>query len=1042
MQWLAPEAGNLTGPGSILVGTCTVGGCEGETQLYSEGSIAFATDNTFELDDAVRYGTRHLTLAVGGFNIGSAEALAAASARGALMSGLALNQDILQRLLQGDTSTGAPALQTLELVAGDSMNFFESVTLSTLDEQGESLLDNLLLTTPAIYGYGDANDVALIQTSNLIWNGSAERPGAVASEGAGTGSGSLTIEAERIEFGYGAFTQPSGVDDLGRLALGFANVNLSASERITANNQGSLAVYQSQGAYVPGEGVSYSGGNLNILTPLLTGAAGSVNHITAGGAVTVSAPVDSTAAVVDSEALGAELAITGQRLLLDAAVVLPSGKLVLTAEDDLTLADGAQIDMAGRSIEFMDDEDATQYSWGSDVTLHSHSGDIRQAAGSRIDLSAEYNQAGRLTAIALADGAGVVDLQGQILGSASGYYEAGGTWVPYAAGGVDIRAQRLGNNGILSEQFAALNQRLNDGEVLGMRHFQLKQGDLRIGDELRASDVSVSVDGGQLTVAGTIDASGERVGSIRLAGKQGLTLTGHAVLDAHGQILRLDSYGKIIDSPNRAVVELSSGDGRLTLADGARIDLRHGTDDARVQADPSLHDGRDRGTVELNAPRLGGATAGDIDIDASGSLDIRGARSIALNAVQRYDDAAYGSDEAASGRPYQIIDQAYLDAKHADSTAFIDAALGNDQLLSNKLGGLNNATYADALRLRPGVEIVSATPDGDMIVSGDLDLSGHRYASLNPHTQQTSVYGSGEVGSLVLRAGGDLDIYGSINDGFAPPPETPDDNGWVLTPGYIAYGGDVVVPGPGVTLAAGTEFAAGKTLNYDLPIGATQFAAGTELPVDAVLDAALTLPADTVLHAPIFDAAGELLYAAGTILDSAITLPANTRLGAGTLLTGNTRLQAMLWPKGAALPSTLILASDLAIPLGGLIPSETLVRLPDDAISVPLRPATGDRQGTNWAVAAMLPEGSQSWSMRIVAGADTEAADTRSVKAEPLAGSLILADTHYTYFRETGGGGVWYWATGNWYMPAGTPVEDWALDPGYNICEQEPGQCV
>lgn len=1041
LQWLAPEAGTNFGPGSILVGTCTVSGCEGETSLYSEGSIAFATDNTFELDDAVRYGTRHLTLAVGGFNIGSAEALADASARGALTPGLTLNQDILQRLLQGDTSAGAPALETLELVAGDALNFFDSVTLSTLDDQGESLLDNLLLTTPAVYGYGDAEDVALIQTRNLIWNGSAERPGAVAAGGAGTGSGNLSIDAERIEFGYGPFSQPSGVDDLGRLALGFANVNLNASERITAINKGSLAVYQSQGAYVPGEGVSYSGGNLNILTPLLTGAAGSVNHITAGGAVAVTAPEGATAAAVDSDALGAELAITGQSLLLDTAVVLPSGKLVLTAEDDLTLADGAQIDMAGRSIEFHDDEDVTQYSWGGDVTLHSTSGDIRQAAGSSIDLSAEYNQGGRLTATALDDNAGLVDMQGQILAGASGYYEAGGTWVPYAAGGVDIRAQQLGTSGSLSEQFAALNQRLNDGEVLGMRHFQLKQGDLTIGNELRATDVSVSVDGGQLTVDGTIDASGERVGSIRLAGTQGLTLTGNAVLDAHGETLRLDSYGKIIDSPNRAVVELSSGDGQLLLAEGARIDLRHGTDDARVQADPSLLDGRDRGTLELNAPRLGGATAGDMDIDASGSLDIQGARSIAVNAVQRYDDAAYGTDEAASGRPYQIIDQAYLDAKHADSTAFITTALGNDTLLNNKLAGLNNATYADAFRLRPGVEIVSATADGDMIVSGDLDLSGHRYASLNPHTPHTSVVGSGEVGNLVIRAGGDLDVYGSINDGFAPPPDTPDDNGWVLTPGYIAYGGDVVVPGPGVTLADGTEFAAGKTLNYDLPIGATQFATGTQLPVDTVLDAVLTLPADSVLHAPIYDASGNQLYAAGSILDEAVTLPANTRLGAGTVLLANARLQAMLWPKGAALPSILTLAGDLALPRGALIPSETLVVLPEGAISMPLRPANGDRQGENWAVAAMLPEGSQSWSMRIVAGADTEAADSRSVKTERLAaGALTLADTHYTLLNEHEvlGGGL-FWAAGNTIgAPAGAPV-----DPSMMIaCDMFPGACV
>ncbi|AEC18812.1 filamentous hemagglutinin-like protein [Pusillimonas sp. T7-7] len=1040
LQWLAPEADTYVGPGSILVGTCMVGGCEGQTQLYSEGSITFATDNTFELDDAVRYGTRHLTLAVGAFNIGSAQALAAADARGALTAGLSLDQSTLQRLLQGDTSTGAPALETLELAASRSMNFFESVTLSTLNAQGESLLDNLLLTAPAIYGYGAADEVALIQTGNLIWNGSDGRPGAVAAGGAGTGSGSLTIEAERIEFGYAPFSQPSGVDDLGRLALGFANVNLSASERITANNRGSLAVYQSQGAYVSGEGVSYSGGNLNIITPLLTGAAGSVNHMTAGGAVTVTAPEGSTAAMVNTKALGAELAITGQSLLLDTAVVLPSGKLALTAEDDLTLADGAHIDMAGRDIEFFEDEEATQFSWGGNVTLQSHSGNIHQGAGSIIDLSAEYNQAGRLTAIALDEGAGAVNLQGQIQGNASGYYEAGGTWVPYAAGGVDIRAQRLGS-GNLSEQFAALNHRLNEGDVLGMRHFQVKQGNLTVGDELRAGDVSVSVDNGHLTVAGTINASGERVGSIRLAGKHGLTLASNAVLDAHGTILRLDSYGKIIDSPNRAIVELSSGDGRLVLANGASIDLRHGTDDARVQADPTLHDNRDRGTLELNAPRLGGATAGDVDIDAGGTVTIQGARSIAVNAVQRYDDAADGADDAASGKPYQVIDQAYLDAKHADSADFIDTALKNTNLLNNKLASLNNDTYRNAFHLRPGVEIVSKTPDGDMIVSGDLDLSDHRYESLNQHTQKTSVYGSGEVGSLVIRAGGNLDIYGSINDGFAPPPETPDDDGWVLTPGYIAYGGDVITPAPGVTLSAGTEFAAGKTLNYDLPIGATQFAAGTQLPIDTVLDASLTLHADTVLQAPIYDAAGGLLYAAGTIVKEAVTLEPGTRLGAGTVLPGSARLQAMRWPKGAVLPGVLTLAGDLALPRGALIPSETLVMLPEDAISMPLRPANGDRQGKNWAVAAMLPEGSQSWSMRIVAGADTQAADSRLTRKE-AAGSLILADAHYSLFRETAGGGAWYWAEGNWYGDTGTPVEDWALDPGYNICEQEPGQCV
>ncbi|THF60457.1 filamentous haemagglutinin family protein [Pseudothauera rhizosphaerae] len=1051
LQWLAPEADLIgRGPSRILVGACASGDCTGTTQLYSEGSIAFVTDNDFQLDDAVRYGTRHLSLAVGAFNIGSGEALADAAARGALTPGLVLNQQVMERLLQGDTSVGAPALETLELIAGRSVNFFDIVTLSTLDADGNSLLDNLLLTTPAIYGYGAANDVALIRTGHLIWNGSDQAPGAVAAGGAGTGSGTFQVEAERISFGYGPWGQPDGVSSLGRLALGFAHVNLLASERITANNAGTLAVYQSQGEHVAGEGRQYSGGNLNVVTPLWTGEAGSVNKITAGGAITVSAASGAADPATVSD-LGAELSLTaGAGLSLDTTVALPSGKLTLAAENDVVLGGSARLDLSGRSVEFFDDEEANQYSWGGDVTLESTAGNVRQAAGAVIDLSAEYNQAGRLTAIALAESAGTLDLQGAILGGASGYYEAGGTWVPYLDGGIEVRAQSLGA-GSLSDAFAALNQRLNDGKVFGLRSFQIKRGDLTIGNELKANQIEVSLDGGHLTVAGTVDASGGRVGSIRLAGRNGLTIGGNGMLDAHGTLLRLDSYGKIIDAPNRAIVELNSGNGVLTLAEGARMDLRHGTADARVQADPSLHDGRALGTVELFAPRLGGATGGDVAIDARGALDVQGAKSIALNAVQRYDDADYGSDPAAGGRPYQVIDQAYLDGKHAESTAFIDAALGNANLLNAKLAGLNNATYRDVFHLRPGVEIVSRTPDGDIVVSGDLDLSGHRYASLNPHTQQiTTVYGSGEPGALVIRAGGDLNIYGSINDGFAPPPDTPDDNGWVLTPGVQAYGGDVIVPGAGVVLAEGTRFLPGKTLNYDLPIQAATLAAGTELPAQAVLAAALEVPAGTVLSADVTLPDGTV-HRAGTVLGEALPLPAGSRLDAGFRLPAATSLAAMVWPAGVPLPNRatsnpntdpdgVFLAGALQLPVGALIPSMTDVKLVDDIPSVALRP-TGDGglMGRNWAVAAMLPEGSLSWSMRLVAGADVEAADSR--RARPRAdGSLVLADTHYGLYERTeivGGEGAWYIAGTDELVPEDT----WGLDPatacswGYYTCE-------
>ncbi|MGJ7545355.1 filamentous haemagglutinin family protein [Variovorax sp. LT1R16] len=1040
-------------PSSIRIGVCDVV-CGGVTRLYSEGSIAVATYSAFELTDAVRYGTRHLSLAVGGINAGSAQTLGAMAAEGKLPAGLTLNQELLDSLLRGDTALGAPALETLSLAASEGMRFYGDVTLDTYDANGVSRLQDLVLTTPALYGAGTAGNTVTLRTASLVWNGSPTAAAPMVTGGAGDGDGVLNVEAERITLGYVARAQVKPLDAHDRLVLGFGTVNLNASDRFSANHTGSLAVHHRQGAYVTGKGYDYSGGDLNLHTPLLTGTANSVMRISAGGMLraTTGAPASPQAlAARSADALGAELSLAARDLVVDTAVLLPSGKLSLSAERDLTLGGASHLDLAGRAVAF---NDVTRYSWGGDVKLASLHGNVNQAAGSVVDVSAQHNQAGTLEAIALDAAAGTVSLQGRILGGSSGRYDAGGTLVPYRAGGIDIRAQNLG--GALDGEFAALNQRLNDGGVFGERSFQLKQGDLTIGDGLKAGEVNVSVDNGSLTVAGTVDASGERVGSIRLAGKNGLTLGGNALLDAHGSVLRVDSYGKIIDSPNRAIVELDGGEGTLTLAGGARIDLRHGTG-AVAGNKAGQHDGRRRGTLELTAGRTG-EISGDIRIDASGSLSIEGARSIAVNAVWRYDDTdadAVIKDglDAVSGRPYREITQAYLDKKDLQSVKFIDAALANGALLDGKLAGLNNAAYADALHLRPGVEIVT---DKDLVVQGDLDLSGYRYASLkNSRNPQTGVYGSGEVGRLTLRAAGDLSVYGSINDGFAPPPVTQDDTGWLLVEGVQPFGGDVVVPGANVVLQEGTAFERGKVLNYDLPMQAMTMVGGTVLPAVATLAGDLRLAAGTVLSGDILDADGSRLHAAGTILAQDLVLQAGMKLGAGTRLAGNTALGAMTWPAGVPLPSgpklnqqavpTVQLAGSLSLKSGSLIPSMTDVKL-GGAESIALRPADADgNQGRNWALAQMLPEGSQSWSLQLVAGADLGAADRRLTDPHAAHGTLRLADTHYGMNAVPAGGLVWS-ETGaeNMGAVAGEPIDfengpaaGWAT-----MCEDMPEFCA
>jgi filamentous hemagglutinin family protein len=961
-----PAVGQGSGTVAIDIGSCVSAACNAATRLVSGGTLAIATGGALTLADNVSYGTRNLSLALAAVNLGEDAGIAAARAAGQLPSGLVLNQAKLDQLLAGNTATGAPALETLTLNARDAVNTYGAVKLDA------SSLDRLVLGTPAIYGYGAAGDVVAIRAGEFVWTGAEGAPGAAV---AGLpGGGTLDIAARSIVLGHGPYAQADGTQTDARLALGFAEVKLTASERVTSNGGSTLSVYQRQGAYTPGEGYAYEGGNLVITSPLLTGQAGSKNVITAGGAITVAAPAGGSTAAGD--ALGATLELRGKSVGLEGSIVLPSGRLVLAATDGIVLGAASRIDLSGRKVSLFD---VDKYSWGGDFVLTSAAGSITQAAGSVIDVSARFNRGGTVEATALgaalgAD-AGRVELLGAIRGSSSGTYDAGGTVVPYDAGELTVRAQTLGD-------FADLNRRLNEGGVFGARRFQVKQGDLVVGDGVKAREVSIAVDGGNLRVDGRIDASGFQVGTIRLAAKGDLTIDG--TLDAHATGLRVDSYGKIIDSPNRAVVDLTSSEGMLTLGGGARIDLRAGTGVA-VGAGRGQNDGRSRGTLDLNAPRIG---TDDVAVTVNGTPSIQGAKTVAVNAFRSYDDAPLAALPDVSGYRPQLITQGMLDRIDGDSQAFINAALGN-AALSSRLAGLGG------YHLRPGVEIVSDrvnNPHGDLTIDGDLDLSGHRYGP-GADRSDPARRGYGEPGRLVIRAAGGLNVHGSINDGFAPPPATLDDNGWVLTEGgRAAFGGDIVVPIDNVVLDTGTVFAAGSTLNYSVNVAAMTLPAGTVLPVDAVLTGTLNLSAGTVVAANIYNADGSVAYAAGTVLRTATALGAGMRLGAGTALRAPVGVGALTWPKGVALPVGMTTTGQTVLARGSLIPSTTTIELPGDQ-PIDLRPSVNGVQGRNWAVAPMLGEGATSWDVQLVAGADLGSADRRALNPASTA-AIRLGDTH------------------------------------------------
>ncbi|WP_241049794.1 filamentous haemagglutinin family protein [Achromobacter xylosoxidans] len=981
--WLDFPAGSGAASGRIELAACPSGGCSGTAQLYSDGTIAFGANNLV-LHDALRYGTRNLVVGATSLNAGSDADLADAAARGVLPGGLRLSQALLRRLLDGDTSVGAPALERVIFSLRDSINFFGSVSLSTLDAAtGKSSLAQLVLNTPALYGYGTAADVALLSTDTLVWNGVANGlPGEIADGGAGTGLGTLNLRARRIVLGDANGTPQVPHQVMARQAVGFGNVILDAAERITTGGEGSLEIYRSRGSFVDGK-FQYEGGDLLMRTPLLTGAAGSVARLTTGGALRLAG---TGAAAADADApWGATLTLQGDRVDLDSVITLPSGKLTVQSEHALTLGENSRLDLAGRAVAL---RDQTRYGWGGDVELESRKDNILQAPGAVVDLSARYNQGGRLTAIALDAAAGVIDLRGTFRGQASGEYDAGGTLVPFDAAGVALRAQAIAD-------FTGLNQRLNQGGVTGSRAFQLKRGDLTVGNDIKARHVNITVDNGSLIVNGAIDASGAQVGSIRLAALNDLVING--LLDAHGTLLRVDSRGAIIDSPNRAVVELTSTQGTLRLDAGAAFDLRAGTAVANGIG-PGLNDGRARGTLDLNARRI---NQDDVALDIAGTPAILGAERVYVNAFRRYDDAPLATAPDVTGRTPQVITQDYLDLIDRDSVAYMNASLANAALRA-RLGGF---------RLRPGVEIVSATADGDLTVSGDLDLSAYRYGPdadrLDPARR-----GFGEAGLLLVRAKGDLNIHGSITDGFTPPLGTDDDSrAWRLvgragmdnSSGKDLWGQSLILPravtlrgGPGGTVFPTTDR---ESLNFDLPIAANTIKPNVRLPVQVELADTLTLGAGTVLAADVMAADGTR-YAKGSVLQQALTLAPGSRLGAGLAVGQAIAVRALTLPKGTPLSifgAPLALSADLPLAAGAYLPAGTDLQLHD--ISVDLRDLDANGiQGKIWAVAPMLPAGTSSWSLRLAGGADLDAADTRALR--PLSqqggrGNLTVADLHY-----------------------------------------------
>jgi filamentous hemagglutinin family protein len=996
---------------------------------------------------------KYVDLQVADINIGTAANLDAFA--GLLPSGLTLTDATLNIL--------AAHASQLILTAQQAVNVIGSATL-------DSGTTDLVLNTPALYGYGisattpggvittvDAG-VVNITAPNFTWGGvttglalqngnttivSAAPGGRLAGSVAGNG-GTLTltdatglnIAAKTIDLGYGPEVQIDNQVQLQRVAVGFGQVTLQASTDITANNQSALTVWQDQAAY----GQPGTGGNLALVSPVITTQSGAVLGLTAGGAFTAAAPAGAAPSATGSIAtLGGEIDITANSVDTSTAFALPAGKLSITGQDSIDLAAGTDIDLSGRSTKIFDQ---TAQSNGGTLILQAYAGDagtITEDAGASVNVSSPGASAGSVVAIA---SGGAVEFDGSLSGTAAS---------GHTAGSFTVFANTLTNTDTTQSAFDLLNDTLAAGGFTASRSFELASGDIVVDQTITAHHVSLGADAGNIDVSGTINAAGTGPGSISLSAAGTLTLEATAVLDAHATQTARDSYGEEIGSENRAHVTLTSSAGTVVLDGGATIDV--GYPDAGNNP---------QGQVVINAPRiLGGQTLTDVAVQATGAVNIIGAQSIDLYAFATYTPNQTTSTVVngtvvqdngggtTAGNAVSSTGTIGLIQIGADNTAYMNQVTADAGTLATQLAGLVH--YKSDFNLLPGV-LIQSTATGSLTISGDLDFSALRYTDPTAlfGIGQTTTPGSGEPGSIVFRSANDLIINGSVSDGFALPPDATtgtlvaaDSNGWEFltasSGGFQTTNQDLLLPQGALAVytpkggsaeTSSTIYLIGNTsenkdtvfdtsrpiaLNYNIVIDPANLNANVVIPFALTVGSTSSpIPPGGWVATSSITRAGVVLYAAGQLIPAGFTFQTGDVLGAGAVLPIQIQTGVQAGSVGQVIPagtsfsifydSAVYLAANVALPANALLPSQsqfvfggTFAGKTEDVTEVEFRAPseqfgyTPKVQGYLFPLAEMLPAGDLSWSMSFVSGADLGAASAAAVQpSSSLYGGVFL----------------------------------------------------
>ncbi|MFZ2280014.1 MAG: filamentous hemagglutinin family protein, partial [Prosthecobacter sp.] len=686
-------------------------------------------------------------------------------------------------VLGGTTLAGLQNTAALSLLSYTSIDLYGTGTFSSTG--------TLALHAGEIRGFNQGADSINLTASAILLDNSANSTAGTA----GTMSGELNITAATITIGQNALAVAQ-----------FSTVALNASGGILMQGAGSFTAQ----------------GDLNAVTPFITGGSNATQRLVAGGSLSLTQPTGPLATPT-SLGLGAQVTFEGASVTASTAILLPSGQISLHARTGDVSVSG-RLDAGGSVRHFFDQ---IRYTNAGQVILTADNGNVTLNSFGSINVAAAaYGSGGTFTASAVH---GQVSLNGALTGQAG---------IAGTAGSAKIDVSAL-------PSFSALNDKLNAGSFTQRRDVRVRSGNVTIEGLVTAHEFYLGADQGSITVNGAIDASGATGGTIRLSANGSLTLntlsgTGGSVVGSSRSITVSNmtgvSVGQSVSGTNIAAgtyVTAINGN-QVTLSQdvtaavptstslvfGARLSVAAADfNSAGKGGSVTLESGTDRNGYIGTSSVLGGANANSVNaadkvtilagtlIDLSVASKVAGAATVVGSSafqgkfsgtlhirapqINTTNNSQSGSinDILVSAVDGSIVDASSITVEgyriydltgasgasvaissstqssiNTHAQAFLGASGSTSATYTSITNRLlaNNAGLSSVYVLAPGAEIINRT--------GNLTLGTATSAAAEDWNLATFRYGpKSAAGVLTLRAAGNLEFYNTLSDGFQVP---------------------------------------------------------------------------------------------------------------------------------------------------------------------------------------------------------------------------------------------------------------------------------